>query len=95
MQPESLSTCITSFRKRTTPKRDCLILKHGAGHGFHVVLVEPEIAANTGDRPDLRGGGATLWLVRPLGFHSTTAACAAGLDYWRTSTSASPTWQVK
>ena len=86
MQPESLPTCVTSFRKQATPRRDCLILKLRApARGFHVVLVEPEIAANTGAiGRTCVAVGATLWLVRPLGFHLDDRNLRrAGLDYWQ------------
>src|SRR5262249_54122967 len=37
---------------------------------FHVVLVEPEIAANAGAiGRTCVAAGAMLWMVRPLGFH--------------------------
>jgi tRNA (cytidine/uridine-2'-O-)-methyltransferase len=53
--------------------------------GFHVVLVEPEIAANTGAiGRTCVAVGATLWVVRPLGFHLDDRNLRrAGLDYWR------------
>jgi tRNA (cytidine/uridine-2'-O-)-methyltransferase len=53
--------------------------------GFHVVLVEPEIAANTGAiGRTCVAVGATLWLVRPLGFHLDDRSLRrAGLDYWQ------------
>jgi len=48
------------------------------------VLVEPEIAANTGAvGRTCVAVGATLWLVRPLGFIiSDSKLRRAGLDYW-------------
>lgn len=51
---------------------------------LHVVLVEPEIAANAGAvGRTCVAAGATLWLVRPLGFHlSDRHRKRAGLDYW-------------
>lgn len=51
---------------------------------LHVVLVEPEIAANTGAiGRTCVAAGATLWLVRPLGFHlDDRHRRRAGLDYW-------------
>ena len=51
---------------------------------FHVVLVEPEIAGNVGAiGRTCVAAGATLWLVRPLGFHLTDRHVRrAGLDYW-------------
>src|SRR5262245_42707344 len=49
-----------------------------------VILVEPEIAANTGSiGRTCVAAGATLWLVRPLGFHLDDRHLRrAGLDYW-------------
>lgn len=51
---------------------------------LHVVLVEPEIAGNTGAiGRTCVAAGARLWLVRPLGFvldHRRIRR--AGLDYW-------------
>ena len=54
------------------------------GARFHVVLVEPEIAANTGAiGRTCVAVGAMLWLVRPLGFHlDDRHRRRAGLDYW-------------
>src|SRR5262245_46271631 len=51
---------------------------------LHVVLVEPEIAANTGAiGRTCVAAGAMLWLVRPLGFHiDDRQRRRAGLDYW-------------
>lgn len=51
---------------------------------LHVVLVEPEIAGNTGAiGRTCVAVGAMLWLVRPLGFHiSDRHRRRAGLDYW-------------
>jgi tRNA (cytidine/uridine-2'-O-)-methyltransferase len=51
---------------------------------LHVVLVEPEIAANTGSvGRTCVAVGAMLWLVRPLGFHVNDRNIRrAGLDYW-------------
>jgi tRNA (cytidine/uridine-2'-O-)-methyltransferase len=50
---------------------------------FHVVLFEPEIPPNTGNIVRLcANSGATLHLVRPLGFELTRKAVRrAGLDY--------------
>lgn len=50
----------------------------------HVVLWQPEIAANTGSiGRTCVAAGATLWLVRPLGFHlDDKSRRRAGLDYW-------------
>jgi tRNA (cytidine/uridine-2'-O-)-methyltransferase len=49
-----------------------------------VILVEPEIAANTGSiGRTCVAAGATLWLVRPLGFHLDDRHLRrAALDYW-------------
>lgn len=51
---------------------------------LHVILVEPEIASNTGSiGRTCVAVGATLWLVRPLGFHlGDRHLRRAGLDYW-------------
>jgi tRNA (cytidine/uridine-2'-O-)-methyltransferase len=51
---------------------------------LHVVLVEPEIAANAGAiGRTCVAAGATLWLVRPLGFRlDDRRGRRAGLDYW-------------
>src|SRR6476660_4930830 len=51
---------------------------------LHVVLVEPEIAANAGAiGRTCVAAGAMLWLVRPLGFHlDDRHRRRAGLDYW-------------
>jgi tRNA (cytidine/uridine-2'-O-)-methyltransferase len=51
---------------------------------LNVVLVEPEIAANTGAiGRTCVAAGAMLWLVRPLGFHlDDRQRRRAGLDYW-------------
>ena len=51
---------------------------------LNVVLVEPEIASNTGAiGRTCVALGATLWLVRPLGFHiDDRNVRRAGLDYW-------------
>jgi len=50
---------------------------------FHVVLYQPEIPPNTGNVIRLcANAGATLHLVRPLGFELTrNAVRRAGLDY--------------
>ena len=53
-------------------------------HGLNVVLVEPEIPANTGSigRTCL-GTGSRLHLIEPLGFEvNDTQLKRAGLDYW-------------
>jgi tRNA (cytidine/uridine-2'-O-)-methyltransferase len=51
---------------------------------LHVILFEPEIAANTGAiGRTCVAAGAMLWLVRPLGFHlDDRHRRRAGLDYW-------------
>ena len=51
---------------------------------FHVVLVAPEIAGNTGAvGRTCVAVGAMLWLVRPLGFIIDDRRIRrAGLDYW-------------
>ena len=51
---------------------------------LHVVLVEPEIAGNTGAiGRSCVAVGAMLWLVRPLGFLIDDRRIRrAGLDYW-------------
>jgi tRNA (cytidine/uridine-2'-O-)-methyltransferase len=54
------------------------------GPCLHVVLFEPEIAANAGAiGRTCVAAGATLWLVRPLGFRlDDRHRRRAGLDYW-------------
>ena len=51
---------------------------------FHIVLVEPEIPANTGNiARTCAATGAHLHLVRPLGFSTDDRHLKrAGLDYW-------------
>jgi tRNA (cytidine/uridine-2'-O-)-methyltransferase len=51
---------------------------------LHIVLVEPEIAGNTGAvGRSCVAVGATLWLIRPLGFLLDDRHIRrAGLDYW-------------
>ena len=51
---------------------------------LHVVLVEPEIPANTGNiARTYAATGSVLHLIRPLGFDiSEKAVRRAGLDYW-------------
>jgi tRNA (cytidine/uridine-2'-O-)-methyltransferase len=51
---------------------------------LHVVLYQPEIAANAGAvGRTCVAAGARLWLVRPLGFHlDDRHRRRAGLDYW-------------
>jgi tRNA (cytidine/uridine-2'-O-)-methyltransferase len=51
---------------------------------LHVVLFQPEIAANTGAiGRTCVAVGAMLWLVRPLGFHIDDRYLRrAALDYW-------------
>ena len=50
---------------------------------FHIVLIQPEIPPNTGNIIRLAANtGATLHLVKPLGFElSARAVRRAGLDY--------------
>jgi tRNA (cytidine/uridine-2'-O-)-methyltransferase len=56
-----------------------------ADPSFHIVLVEPEIAENTGGiGRTCVAIGAKLWLVRPLGFRLDDRRLRrAGLDYWQ------------
>lgn len=51
---------------------------------FHIVLVEPEIPANTGNiARTCAATGSHLHLVRPLGFDTDDRTLKrAGLDYW-------------
>jgi tRNA (cytidine/uridine-2'-O-)-methyltransferase len=51
---------------------------------FHIVLVEPEIPANTGNiARTCAATGTHLHLVRPLGFSTDDRELKrAGLDYW-------------
>lgn len=51
---------------------------------FHIVLVEPEIPANTGNiARTCAATGTYLHLVRPLGFNTDDRTLKrAGLDYW-------------
>lgn len=51
---------------------------------FHIVLVEPEIPANTGNiSRTCAATGTVLHLVRPLGFRTDDKTLKrAGLDYW-------------
>jgi len=51
---------------------------------FHIVLVNPEIPANTGNiARTCAGTGAHLHLVHPLGFSTDDRTLKrAGLDYW-------------
>ena len=51
---------------------------------FHIVLVEPEIPANTGNiSRTCAATGTHLHLVRPLGFSTDDKLLKrAGLDYW-------------
>jgi len=51
---------------------------------FHIVLVEPEIPANTGNiARTCAATGSVLHLVRPLGFSTDDKTLKrAGLDYW-------------
>ena len=51
---------------------------------IHIVMVEPEIPANTGNiSRTCAVTGAKLHLIKPLGFDiSEKAVKRAGLDYW-------------
>lgn len=51
---------------------------------LHIVLVEPEIPANTGNiARTCAATGTHLHLVKPLGFRTDDATLKrAGLDYW-------------
>ena len=51
---------------------------------FHIVLVEPEIPANTGNiARTCAATGTHLHLVKPLGFNTDDRTLKrAGLDYW-------------
>lgn len=51
---------------------------------FHIVLVEPEIPANTGNiARTCLATGAHLHLVRPLGFNTDESSLKrASIDYW-------------
>lgn len=51
---------------------------------FHIVLVEPEIPANTGNiARTCAATGTVLHLVKPLGFSTDDRQLKrAGLDYW-------------
>ncbi|MGO0121908.1 tRNA (uridine(34)/cytosine(34)/5-carboxymethylaminomethyluridine(34)-2'-O)-methyltransferase TrmL [Desulfothermobacter acidiphilus] len=51
---------------------------------MHIVLVEPEIPANTGNiARTCAATGATLHLIKPLGFYTDDRHLRrAGLDYW-------------
>jgi tRNA (cytidine/uridine-2'-O-)-methyltransferase len=75
-QPTSLDTSPIS----DPPAED----RHQGLRRLHVVLVEPEIAANVGAiGRTCVALGAELWLVRPLGFHlDDRRRRRAGLDYW-------------
>jgi tRNA (cytidine/uridine-2'-O-)-methyltransferase len=55
---------------------------------FHIVLVEPEIPANTGNiARTCAATGTHLHLVRPLGFSTDDRELKrAGLDYWHSVT---------
>src|ERR1700758_2248053 len=61
-------------------------MAEGMGNAqLHVVLFEPEIAANAGAiGRTCVAAGAALWLVRPPGFHlGRRHLRRAGLDYWQ------------
>ncbi len=51
---------------------------------FNIVLLEPEIPANTGNiGRTCAATGSSLHLIEPLGFHlSEKALKRAGMDYW-------------
>lgn len=59
-------------------------MHRGARLSIHVVLVQPEIHWNTGNAGrTCLAAGATLHLVRPLGFSlDDREVKRAGLDYW-------------
>src|SRR5712672_1899453 len=69
-----MSETMTAAESDSTPERPRL----------HVILYEPEIAANTGSiGRTCVAAGAMLWLVRPLGFRlDDRHRRRAGLDYW-------------
>ncbi|MBQ6321280.1 MAG: tRNA (cytidine(34)-2'-O)-methyltransferase [Lachnospiraceae bacterium] len=52
---------------------------------FHIVLLEPEIPANTGNiGRTCAASGSSLHLIEPLGFHlSEKNLKRAGMDYWQ------------
>lgn len=56
-----------------------------AATGFHIILYEPEIPANTGNIGRLCvGTGSTLHIIQPCKFLLTDKALKrAGLDYWQ------------
>ncbi len=60
-------------------------MRHETDPIFHVVLVEPEIPANTGNiARTCLAAGARLHLIKPLGFVIDDRSLRrAGLDYWR------------
>jgi tRNA (cytidine/uridine-2'-O-)-methyltransferase len=53
--------------------------------GFHIVLLEPEIPANTGNiGRTCVATGSTLHLIEPLGFRLNEKEIKrAGMDYWQ------------
>ena len=59
--------------------------RDGRDECFHIVLVAPEIPANTGNiARTCLATGAHLHLVKPLGFSiDDKALLRAGLDYWK------------
>jgi tRNA (cytidine/uridine-2'-O-)-methyltransferase len=64
---------------------------------LHVVLVHPEIPANTGNvGRSCLAAGAQLHLIEPLGFSlATRAVRRAGLDYWpRVAPRTWPDWEA-
>ena len=60
------------------------VMSQASSRRLHIVLFEPEIAANTGAiGRTCVAVGASLWLIRPLGFHLNDKHLRrAGLDYW-------------
>ena len=64
---------------------------------LHIVLYEPEIAANTGAIGRTCAGlGAKLWLIEPLGFQIDDRKLKrAGLDYWpNLNWEIAPNWET-
>ena len=66
------------------PRQPGTRLGPGLSTRLNVVLLEPEIALNTGSiGRTCVAAGAMLWLVRPLGFHlDDRHVRRSGLDYW-------------
>ena len=63
----------------------CVLESKKKGNGMNVVLLEPEIPANTGNiGRTCVATGTTLHLIKPLGFSLDEKALKrAGLDYWQ------------